>query len=121
MPDVTKVITTKDYIIDDTLIFKGDSLYVTGDMNDEGFKKCFNVHSSGGILGCLAGTWQEYGGGLFMEASSPEEAKDGRRLDDAKKAEVLSLHQKGMSVTGIHREAGVSRPTIYKWIKEKEE
>ena len=118
MPDVTKVITTKDYVIGETLVFEGELLYATENLSDEGFKEHFNVYSSGGILGPVAGTWQEYGGGLFMEASSPAEAKDGRRLDDAKKAEALSLHQKGMSVTGIHREAGVSRPTIYKWIKE---
>jgi hypothetical protein len=99
MPDVTKVITTKDYVIGETLVFEGELLYATENLSDEGFKKYFNVYSSGGILGPVAGTWQEYGGGLFREeGTSPD-------LDEVSNLGELSIE--------------IFDPTVGNWAQAK--
>jgi len=48
-------------------------------------------------------------------------ARNGKRYDDDFKLTLVELYKSGSSVADLEREYGVTRTTIYKWIKENTE
>ncbi|WP_129408551.1 transposase [Marinitoga lauensis] len=45
-------------------------------------------------------------------------SKNGKRYNDEFKEQIVKLHEMGKKVHELSSEYGISRVTIYKWIKE---